>query len=78
VSEQEDNRVSEPGDGEMLDVQTSAALLRWMETALVPDGIDPDLWRQWAEDGCRGQIEADGVPVTPDMLGRWARSGTLR
>ena len=78
VSAQQTTWVNEPGDEEMLDVQTSAALIRWLETALVPQGIDPELWRRWAEDGCRGRIEVDGVPVTPDMLGRWARSGTLR
>ncbi len=30
------------GDDEMLDVETSAAILRWMETALVPDGSNDD------------------------------------
>ena len=78
VSAQQTTWVQQPGDEEMLDVQTSAALLRWMETALVPDGIDPELWARWAEDGCRGALEAHGARVTPDMLGRWARSGTLR
>ena len=61
----------------MLDVDTSAAILRWMETALVPDGIELDRWERWLDDGCRGRIEADGVPVTPAMLGRWARTGAL-
>jgi hypothetical protein len=71
-------RADELADDEMLDVDTSAAIIRWMDTALVPDGIDPEQWRQWADDGCRGRIEADGVVVTPAMLGRWARTGALR
>jgi hypothetical protein len=62
----------------MLDVDTSAAILRWMETSIVPDGIDSQVWEQWTEDGCMGRIEADGVPVTAPMLGRWARTGALR
>lgn len=68
----------EHGDDEMLDVETSAALLRWMETAAAPDGIDPERWRHWAENGCRGRIDADGGPVTPAMLGHWGRTGSLR
>ncbi len=68
----------ELGDDEMLDVDTSAAIIRWMETALVPEGIDSQRWEQWTDDGCTARIEADGVPVTPLMLGRWARTGALR
>ena len=63
---------------EILDVDTSAAILRWMDTAAVPDGIPLDVWETWADDGCRGVLHASGVPVTPSMLGHWARSGSLR
>jgi hypothetical protein len=66
------------GDEEMLDVETSAALMRCMETALGPDGIDAGRWQSWAYGGCKGPIEASGVSVTPAMLGQWARTGALR
>jgi hypothetical protein len=68
----------EPRDEDLLDVETSAAILRWMETAFVPDGITPERWEQWVDGGCQGQIEANGVPVTSAMLGRWAQTGSLR
>ena len=71
-------RTDEPGDERMLDADTSAALIRWMETAVVPDGIDRDRWQHWVDEGCSERIEADGVPVTAAMLGRWARTGALR
>jgi hypothetical protein len=64
-------------ENEMLDVETSAAILRWLETAEVPDGIEPGRWERWANDGCRGPIEANGVRVTAAMLGHWARSGSI-
>ncbi len=63
---------------EVLDVETSAAILRWLETARVPDGIDPQRWERWAEGGCTQPLDVDGVTVTPAMLGRWARTGALR
>jgi hypothetical protein len=66
------------GDDAMLDVETSSALLRWMETAVVPDGIRVEDWEDWMDNGCRGRLEAGGEAVTPAMLGRWARSGVLR
>jgi hypothetical protein len=68
----------EPRDEDMLDVDTSAAILRWMETAHVPEGVSAQRWEQWIDDGCRGHVEANGVPVTPAMLGTWARTGSLR
>lgn len=71
-------RAEEVGDEEMLDVDTSAAMIRWMDTAVVPEGIDPEQWRHWADDGCRGTLEARRVPVTAAMLGHWARTGALR
>lgn len=78
MSAQRAMRADDLGDEGMLDVDTSAAIIRWMETGLVPDGIDPEQWRHWADDGCRGRIEADGVPLTSALLGRWARTGALR
>jgi hypothetical protein len=71
-------RIDEVGDDEILDVDTSAAILHWMETALVPDGIRAGEWEQWVDAGCRESLYARGLPVTPLMLGRWARSGSLR
>jgi len=68
----------EPRDEDMLDADTSAAILRWMESAFVPDGVNPQRWEQWIDGGCRGHIEANGVSVTPAMLGNWARTGSLR
>jgi hypothetical protein len=71
-------RLAEAADDEMLDVETSAAVLRWMEIALVPDGIVPEEWERWVKGGCRGSLELDGALVTPAMLGRWARTGILK
>jgi hypothetical protein len=66
-------------DGEqMLDVDTSAAIMRWLETAQVPDGVDPERWQDWVDAGCSGPIERRGVSLTPAMLGAWARTGLLR
>lgn len=64
-------------DNELLDVDTSAAILHWMETGTVPSGIDATRWESWVDSGCKGSLDADGVPVTPAMLGRWARTGSL-
>ena len=75
MSAQQAARAHELFDQEMLDVDTSAAIIRWMESALLPEGVEPEAWQRWADDGCRGRIEADGVPLTPAMLGRWARIG---
>ena len=71
-------RADDVDSGEFLDADTSAAILRWMETALVPDGVDPANWEEWLDGGCMGPIEANGVPLTPEMLGRWARDGVLQ
>jgi hypothetical protein len=71
-------RIDDVSDDEILDADTSAAILRWMETALVPDGIRPDDWERWVDSGCQASLQADGLPVTPVMLGQWARSGSLR
>lgn len=65
-------------DGAILDVDTSAAILRWMDTNVLPDGILADDWVRWIDGGCRGSLRAGAVPVTPVMLGRWAQTGTLR
>jgi len=70
--------VDEVGDDHVLDPETSAAVMRWMETALVPDGIDASVWGRWVDGGCRGGLEVNGASVTTAMLGEWARSGTLR
>ena len=59
------------------DVFTGDALLRWAETAELPEGIDLASWERWVQDGCSGQLE-EGVPVTRAMLGHWARTGVLR
>jgi hypothetical protein len=71
-------RIDDVSDDQILDADTSAAILRWMETAIVPGGIRPDDWESWIDGGCRARLHADGLPVTPAMLGQWARSGTLR
>jgi len=68
---------AELDDDEMLDAETSAALMRWLETAILPAGVDAEQWRRWVDGGCRLPLEADGRPVTPAMLGLWARTGTL-
>lgn len=70
--------LDEISDAQLLDVETSAALLRWMETAEIPDGIPTDLWERWVGDGCRKSLHADALLVTPAMLGQWARSGPAR
>ena len=62
------------GDNEILDEQTSAAILVWMETSLLPDGLTLEVWERWIEGGCRGGLEAEGRQLTPEQLGRWARS----
>ena len=68
-----------PAADQLLDSDTSAALLVWMETARVPDGISAADWDRWIEGECQGAlVDATGSSVTPAMLGRWARSGLLR
>ncbi len=66
------------GDDEILDADTSAAILRWMETGIVPDGIDAKRWENWVDSGCKESIEVDGQRITPAMLGHWAQTGSLR
>jgi hypothetical protein len=70
--------IEQVGDDEILDVDTSAAILRWMESDLVPDGVGVDAWELWVEAGCKGALVANALPITSVMLGRWARSGSLR
>lgn len=65
-------------DDALLDADTSAAVLRWMETGHAPDGIDPRSWESWLDSGCIAELTADGAVVTSSMLGRWARFGSLR
>jgi hypothetical protein len=69
--------VDDLSETEMLDPDTSAAILRWMETGEVPEGIEPDRWERWADGGSRNMLEANGAPITAAMLGRWARTGLL-
>jgi hypothetical protein len=69
---------SEFAGDELLDADTSAALLRWMETGAVPQGVDAQEWEKWADSGCQGSIESHGEALSPAMLGRWARTGALR
>jgi len=64
-------------DQERLDTETSAAVLHWMDTAAIPEGISNKDWEAWMDSGCQGRLEANGQPVTPEMLARWARSGLL-
>jgi hypothetical protein len=77
-------RVDDLRDDEMLDVETSAAILRWMETALVPDGVDPNAWERWLDAGCKGRIEArkasaPATRMTPgDPDSRGVNSSLLR
>lgn len=78
MSAQRTLRSDELSESDMLDSDTSAAILRWLETADVPDGIDRTAWEAWAEGGCRGPIECRGVAVTSGMLAHWARTGTLQ
>jgi hypothetical protein len=70
--------LNDAGENEVLDVDTSAAILRWMDNGLCPPGIPSYEWESWVDTGCTGRLEADGLAVTPSMLGRWARSGFLR
>jgi hypothetical protein len=65
-------------DDELLDVDTSAAILRWMETALLPYGLGEEEWERWIDGGCRGRLEVNGQAITPAMLGCWAHSDALR
>jgi hypothetical protein len=65
-------------DNEILDADTSAAILRWMETATVPNGVSADQWEKWMAGGCKGRLRAHGKIVTTAMLGSWANSGALR
>lgn len=65
------------GGDELLDTNTSAALMRWLETGDVPDGVDAEQWEAWADAGCEGSIESHGNPLSSAMLGRWARTGSL-
>lgn len=78
MSAQQTDSEAEVNESEMLDAETSAALLRWMETGEVPDGIDRARWERWAGGGCCEPIDARGVAVTRAMLANWARTGTLR
>ena len=71
-------RLDTVADEEILDVDTSAAVMCWLETARVPEGIRSDEWERWVDGGCRGAIHAAGVVVTSTMLGNWARTGSLR
>ena len=41
---------------ELLDVDTSAAILRWMETGSIPHGIDVERWAQWLDGGCQESL----------------------
>lgn len=70
---------SAPAENELLGADTSAALLVWMDTAQVPDGIRAADWERWVDGDCQGPLtDATGAPVTPAMLGRWARSCVVR
>jgi len=71
-------RLDETADDTMLDVDTSAAIVRWMETAALPEGVQPDEWDRWLDGGCQEPLRAGGMAVSPTMLGHWARSGSLR
>ncbi|HEU5075342.1 MAG TPA: hypothetical protein VFU02_14225 [Polyangiaceae bacterium] len=62
---------------ELLDADTSAALMRWLETGSVPDGVDAEQWEAWADAGCQGSIQRNGNALSPAMLGHWARTGSL-
>ncbi len=70
--------VDQVGDDHVLDAETSAAIMRWMETALVPGGVDAGVWARWVDGGCRDRLEVNGVSVTTAMLSEWAHSGALR
>lgn len=61
------------GCGEMLDADTSAALIRWLETASVLDGVGVDVWQRWVDGGCQSHLQVEGRRITPAMLGRWGR-----
>ena len=78
MSAQAATPIDQRGDEQLLDVDTSAAILRWLETGAVPDGLEPSQWERWVDGGCQGQLEVDGMPVSTTMLGRWALTGALR
>jgi hypothetical protein len=78
MSAQRAAHLNAAGENEILDVETSAAILRWMDSGLCPPGISSDEWERWVNAGCAGQLEVGGLTVTPSMLGCWARSGSLR
>src|SRR5262245_15712011 len=40
-------RLAEVGDDAILDPDTSAAILRWMETGGVPEGVSAKDWEDW-------------------------------
>jgi hypothetical protein len=69
--------VSDHDDYEVLDVETSAALLRWLETGEIPEGVDRAEWERWTDEGCRQSVLANGIPLDAPMLGHWARTGRL-
>jgi hypothetical protein len=71
-------RIDDRSEEQMLDVDTSSAILRWLETGAIPDGIDPSRWERWVDGGCQERLDVDGVAVSTAMLGRWAATGTLR
>ena len=62
---------------ELLDADTSAALMRWLETGAVPEGVDAGEWEAWADAGCQGPIPSQFGALSPAMLGHWARTGSL-
>lgn len=64
-------------DDDVLDDDTSAAIIRWLETARAPEGVDEMDWERWIADGCRGPIHGRRGPLTRAMLGQWARTGSL-
>lgn len=70
-------RIDDQIDDGILDAETSAAILHWMQTALTPPGVKVDAWESWIDGGCQGRLDAGGRPVSAAMLGRWARSGIL-
>ncbi|MGH7284435.1 MAG: hypothetical protein ACRELY_23155 [Polyangiaceae bacterium] len=63
---------------EILDADTSAALLHWMETAHLPEGVDVARWEEWIDGGCKTPLVANGKILTSAMLGSWARAEANR
>jgi hypothetical protein len=55
---------------ELLDADTSAAILRWLETGTVPEGVDAEQWEAWADAGCQGTIEHHGDALARPLLAR--------